>query len=93
MGKKQITTDNELREKLKVLMKLKEHKVENEKELQKLSTAMMLSIPGITVHDLQIIIDLQQTVRENRLYSYLLESQGMKALGEMNDGKDGDPDD
>ena len=88
MGKRQITTEDRLQKKLRVLKMLKENNVSNEKELQKLSTAAMLSIPGITVHDLQVIIDFQQTVRENRLLSYLLESEGMKALAGVEGGDD-----
>ena len=40
------------------------------------------------LHTLLFIIDLQQTVRENRLLSYLLESEGMKALAGVGGGDD-----
>ena len=80
MGKKQTIIENAFQDKYQVLLKLKENKVQSEKDLQKLSTATMLSIPGITIHDLKVIIELQQNVRDSRLFSYLLQDEGMKAL-------------
>ena len=90
MGKFRNITDEKFRDKLRVLMKLKEGKIQSEKDLQKLSTATMLSIPGITVHDMHVIIEYQKAARENRLLSFLLQSEGMKALAGLEEDEEGE---
>ena len=60
-----------LQQKVKVLMKLFDCGCTTEKELQALSMETILKIPGITISDMTMIIDLKTQVKANKLYSYL----------------------
>lgn len=57
--------------KVKVLTKLFASGYVTEKELQNISMESVLQIPGITISDMQIIIDLQKQTKAGKLYSYL----------------------
>ena len=63
-----------MQQKTSVLKKLRDNNIRNEKELQNLPAEDMLKIPDITVQEMQVIIDLQKSVRAGRLYSYLIEA-------------------
>ena len=63
--------DSAFSQKIKVLEKLFASGYRTEKELQLISVESMLSIPGITIPDLHIIVELQKNTKANRLFSYL----------------------
>ena len=74
MAKKQNANDTALQQKLKVLKMLRDNSVDSEKDLQNLSAEAMLLIPGITIQDMAIIIEIQKSVKNGKLYSYLIET-------------------
>lgn len=63
--------DSAFSQKIKVLEKLFVTGYRTEKELQLISVENMLGIPGITIPDLHIIVELQKNAKANRLFSYL----------------------
>ena len=60
-----------LQTRVRVLEKLFKAGVGTKKELQELSMETILQIPGISVPDMVIITQLQKSVRDKKLYSYL----------------------
>lgn len=64
-------TKNKYQQKLKVMNKLFEAGCGTEKELQEMSLEKILAIPGITVQDMGVIVELKKNVKDNHLYSYL----------------------
>ena len=60
-----------LQQKVKVLTKLYESDCTTEKGLQALTMESILQVPGITIADMQIILDLQKMTKANKLFSYL----------------------
>ena len=66
MNEKQI-----MQQKIKVLSKLYDNGCNNEKKLQKLSMESILKIPGITISDMNIILDLQKSTKAGKLFSYI----------------------
>ena len=60
-----------LQQKVKVLNKLFDAKCRTEKELQALDMESILKIPGITIPDMSLIIELQKQTKANKLFSYL----------------------
>ena len=60
-----------LQQKVKVLNKLFDAKCRTEKDLQGLSMESILKIPGITIPDMSLIIELQKQTKANKLFSYL----------------------
>ena len=62
---------NMLQQKIKVLTKLYDCGFTTEKELQTLSLESMLKIPGISITEMSIILELKNMVKTNKLYSYL----------------------
>lgn len=60
-----------LQRKVKVMAKLFANGCRTESELQSLSMAAILKIQGITMDDLRIIMELQKSVKNRSLYSYL----------------------
>lgn len=73
MAKKTVNVDLYMQQKMNVLTKLRDDSIKDEKELQNLSAERMLKIPDVSIQDMQVIIDLQKSVRAGRLYSYLIE--------------------
>lgn len=63
--------DSAFSQKIKVLEKLFVSGYRTEKELQLISVENMLGIPGITIPDLNVIVELQKNTKTNRLFSYL----------------------
>ena len=98
MAKKQNTNDAALQQKLKVLQKLRDNAIKSEKELQSLTAERMVKIPGITVQEMEIIIELQKSVKNGKLYTYLIEAEELLipacvsgGVGtEAEDGEEGD---
>ena len=74
MAKKSVNVDAYMQQKMSVLTKLRDNSIKDEKELQSLSAERMLKIPDVSIQDMQVIIDLQKSVRAGRLYSYLIEA-------------------
>ena len=74
MAKKSVNVDAYMQQKMSVLTKLRDNSIKDEKELQGLSAERMLKIPDVSIQDMQVIIDLQKSVRAGRLYSYLIEA-------------------
>jgi len=64
-------TKNKYQQKLKVMNKLFESGCGTEKELQEMSLEKILAIPGITVQDMGVIVELKKNVKDNHLFSYL----------------------
>lgn len=60
-----------LQQKVKVLNKLFEANCRTEKDLQGLSMESILKIPGITIFDMNIIMELQKQTKANKLFTYL----------------------
>lgn len=71
MPKGMTATQLTFQQKIKVISKLYEGGCKTEKDLQTLELAEMLKIPGITVPELSIIVNLQKCVKAHTLYSYL----------------------
>ena len=57
--------------KVKVLNKLFDSGCDTEKKLQQLDMESILKIPGITIPDMSLIIELQKQTKVNKLFSYL----------------------
>lgn len=64
-----------LQQKVKVMGKLFDAGVVTEKSLQEMSTGQMVGIDGITVLEIGMILEFQQKVKSNHLYSYLAEGR------------------
>ena len=62
---------NPMQQKVKVLSKLYESGCCTEKALQTLSMESILHIPGITVPDMNIILEIQRQTKAGKLFSYL----------------------
>lgn len=60
-----------LQQKVKVLGKLFDMGCKTEKELQSVSMEDILQIPGITISDMKIILEIQKQTKGNKLFSYL----------------------
>ena len=58
-------------QKIKVLTKLVDSGYDTEKKLQQLNTEGILKIPGITIPEISIILELQKQTKSNQLFSYL----------------------
>lgn len=58
-------------QKIKVLFKLFDFGITEEKELQKLSLENILAISGITIPEMAVINEIQKRVRAGTLYAYL----------------------
>lgn len=64
-------SDTTRQQKIKVLFKLFDFGITEEKELQKLSLENILAIPGITIPEMAVINEMQKQVRAGTLYAYL----------------------
>jgi hypothetical protein len=62
-------------QKVKVMGKLFDAGVVSEKNLQEMSTGQMIGILGITIPEIGMILEFQQKVKSNHLYSYLAEGR------------------
>ena len=60
-----------LQQKMKVLAKLFDAGCKTEKDLKALTLPTILKIPDVTVPDMTVIIELQEQIAKNRLFSYL----------------------
>lgn len=58
-------------QKVKVITKLIDSGYVNEKKLQQLNIEGILKIPGITIPEMTIILEIQKQTKANKLYSYL----------------------
>lgn len=58
-------------QKTKLLLKLFEAGCNTEKKLQQLGMEQILNIPGITIPEMGLIIELQKQTKSNKLFSYL----------------------
>lgn len=58
-------------QKTRVLNKLFEHGINTEKELQNLTLKNIVTIKGITVSEMNIISELQESAKAGKLFSYL----------------------
>ena len=65
------SSDSPLQQKVKVLTKLYENGCITEKGLQSLTMESILQIPGITIADMNIILELQKQTKAGKLFSYL----------------------
>ena len=60
-----------LQQKTKLLSKLIDSGINTEKKLQQLDMERILKITGITIPEMNLIIELQKQTKANKLYSYL----------------------
>ena len=60
-----------LRQKTKLLSKLFDSGINTEKKLQQLDMERILKISGITIPEMNLIIELQKQTKANKLFSYL----------------------
>lgn len=60
-----------LKQKLNVMTKLIHLGIDDEKKLLKLDIENILKIKGITITEMAIIVELQKSIKANRLYAYL----------------------
>lgn len=58
-------------QKTRVMNKLFESGINTEKELQNLSLKSIVAIKGITVAEMNIIAELQESVKAGKLFTYL----------------------
>ena len=70
-GKKTISTETPLQQREKVLAMLFGSGCRTEKELLSLALPEIVTIPGITVPDMVIILEIQKRVKAGKLYSWL----------------------
>lgn len=71
MATKKTAAEQGLQQKMKVLAKLFDAGCKTEKDLKALSLQSILKIPDISVSDMTVIIELQEQIAKNRLFSYL----------------------
>lgn len=62
-------------QKTRVMSKLFENGIKTEKELQNLSLKSIVAIKGITVAEMNIIAELQESIKSGKLFSYLSEAE------------------
>ena len=60
-----------MQQKIKTISKLNENGITTEKDLLALNIESAYSIPGIVLQDFGVIAQLQKSIKENKLYSYL----------------------
>ena len=60
-----------LQQKTKLLSKLVDSGINTEKKLQQLDMERILKISGITIPEMNLIIELQKQTKANKLFSYL----------------------
>lgn len=60
-----------LQQKTKLLSKLFDSGINTEKKLQQLDMERILKISGITIPEMNLIIELQKQTKANKLFSYL----------------------
>lgn len=60
-----------LKQKTKLLSKLFDSGINTEKKLQQLDMERILKISGITIPEMNLIIELQKQTKANKLFSYL----------------------
>ena len=60
-----------LQQKTKFLSKLFDSGINTEKKLQQLDMERILKISGITIPEMNLIIELQKQTKANKLFSYL----------------------
>lgn len=58
-------------QKTKLLSKLFDSGINTEKKLQQLDMERILKISGITIPEMNLIIELQKQTKANKLFSYL----------------------
>lgn len=58
-------------QKTKLLSKLFDAGCNTEKQLQQLDMESILKIPGITIPDMSLIIELKKQTKANKLFSFL----------------------
>lgn len=59
-------------QKIKLINRLAEVGITNEKKLNELTVENLLEIKGITVADIRNIIELKRQIKAGKLYSYLV---------------------
>ena len=74
-----------LQQKTKLLSKLFDSGINTEKKLQQLDMERILKISGITIPEMNLIIELQKQTKANKLFSYLGGgADELLCLGEQN---------
>ena len=75
MAKKLNVNDAAMQQKMRVLMKLRDSCIRSEKDLQGMTAETMLAVKDVNMDEMHIIVELQNSVKNGKLFSYLIEAQ------------------
>lgn len=75
MAKKLNVNDAAVQQKMRVLMKLRDSCIRSEKDLQGMTAETMLAVKDVNMDEMHIIVELQNSVKNGKLFSYLIEAQ------------------
>ena len=75
MAKKLNVNDAAVQQKMRVLMKLRDSCIRSEKDLQGMTAETMLTVKDVNMDEMRIIVELQNSVKNGKLFSYLIEAQ------------------
>lgn len=70
--------------KIKVMELLEQNGIDSEEKLTKLDTRRILAFKNVTIPIISMIVDIQEAVKENRLFGYLLEQPQAEIIQNQN---------
>ena len=70
--------------KMKVMELLEQNGIDSEEKLTKLDTRRILAFKNVTIPIISMIVDIQEAVKENRLFGYLLEQPQTEIIQNQN---------
>jgi len=70
--------------KIKVMELLEQNGIDSEEKLTKLDTRRILAFKNVTIPIISMIVDIQEAVKENRLFGYLLEQPQTEIIQNQN---------
>jgi len=70
--------------KIKVMELLEQNGIDSEEKLTKLDTRRILAFKNVTIPIISMIVDIQEAVKENRLFGYLLEQPQTEIIKNQN---------
>ena len=72
------------KQKIKLLEKIAKTGIASEKDITDLTAEKMLDLPGITIDEMRALLSLQQAIKKNQMYSWLMQAD--KTEGETDNG-------
>ena len=63
---------------------LEQNGIDSEEKLTKLDTRRILAFKNVTIPIISMIVDIQEAVKENRLFGYLLEQPQTEIIQNQN---------